>query len=37
MSEADCREVLDILDMYRAVTFGLNEVPKDDPLKKIII
>ena len=34
MSEAKCRQVLDILDMYRAITFRLSEMPADDPLRE---
>jgi uncharacterized protein YfbU (UPF0304 family) len=34
LSEADCREVLDILDMYRAITFALEGINKDDELRK---
>ena len=33
MSEEECREVLDILDMYRAITFGLDNLEKDDVLQ----
>lgn len=33
LSEADCREVLEILDMYRAITFGLQKLETDDELK----
>ena len=34
MSESECREVLDILDMYRAITFGLSQIDKEDPINK---
>ena len=34
MSEAECREVLDILDMYRAITFSINKLDKNDALHK---
>lgn len=34
LSEADCREVLDILDMYRAITFGLRKLNDGDALRK---
>lgn len=34
MSEEECREVLDILEMYRAITFGIGKLPADDPLQK---
>jgi len=34
MSEEECREVLDILDMYRAITFGLTKLDESDPLRK---
>lgn len=33
LSEEQCREVLDILDMYRAITFGLGNVDENDPLR----
>lgn len=32
LSEDECREVIDILDMYRAITFGLNKLKDDDEL-----
>lgn len=32
LSEKDCGEVLDILDMYRALTFSLKDLPKNDKL-----
>lgn len=34
MSEDDCREVLDILDMYRAITRGLDKLDNSDELRK---
>jgi uncharacterized protein YfbU (UPF0304 family) len=34
LSEADCREILDILDMYRSITFGLEKLADDDPLRQ---
>lgn len=34
LSSEQCREVLDILDMYRAVTFSLQKLPEGDELKK---
>lgn len=34
MSEEDCQEVLDILDMYRAITFSLQKFDGADDLKK---
>jgi len=34
MSEAECREVLDILDMYRAITFGLQKLDEGDALRE---
>ncbi|MDI1325434.1 MAG: YfbU family protein [Brevundimonas sp.] len=34
LSEDDCREVLDVLDMYRAITYALNELPEDDDLRQ---
>jgi uncharacterized protein YfbU (UPF0304 family) len=34
MSEEECREVLDILDMYRAITFSLGKLDENDPLRK---
>ena len=34
LSEEDCREVLNILDMYRAITFGVAELPADDEVRK---
>lgn len=33
LSEEECREVLDILDMYRAITFGLTKLEASDPLR----
>lgn len=33
MSEEDCQEVLDILDMYRAITFSLREIDGCDDLE----
>lgn len=32
MSEEDCQEVLDILDMYRAITFSLQGIDESDDL-----
>lgn len=32
--EEIAREVLDVLDMYRAITFGLRKLPDDDELRK---
>lgn len=34
MSGEDCQEVLDILDMYRAITFSLREIDGCDDLEK---
>jgi uncharacterized protein len=34
MSAEECREVLDILDMYRAITFGLQQLDEGDALRK---
>ena len=34
LSEEECREVLDILDMYRAITFGLQKLDKSDALRE---
>lgn len=34
MSAEECREVLDILDMYRAITFGLQKLDEGDALRK---
>lgn len=34
MSEDACREVLDILDMYRAITFSLQKLDASDVLKQ---
>ena len=34
MSVEQCREVLDILDMYRAITFGLGKLDKSDALRE---
>jgi uncharacterized protein YfbU (UPF0304 family) len=34
MSEEECREVLDILDMYRAITFGLKKLDEGDTLQE---
>lgn len=34
LSEASCREVLDILDMYRAIYFGLEKIDPNDALHK---
>ena len=34
MTEVQCREVLDILDMYRSITFGLQKLGEDDPLRQ---
>lgn len=34
MSEEECREVLDILDMYRAITFSIDSLDKEDVLHK---
>lgn len=33
LPEDDCRQVLDILDMYRAITFGLDKLEDDDELR----
>lgn len=33
LSEAECKEVLDILDMYRAITFGLQKLDAGDALR----
>lgn len=33
LSPEACREVLDVLDMYRAITFGLQNLADDDSLK----
>ena len=33
MSEEECREVLDVLDMYRAITFSLKKLPEGDELR----
>lgn len=33
MSESECRQVLDILDMYRAISFSLSKLPDSDSLK----
>lgn len=33
MSPEECKEVLNILDMYRAITFGLKKLPNNDTLK----
>jgi len=33
LSEEQCKEVLDILDMYRAITFGLRELDDGDDLR----
>lgn len=33
LSEEECREVLDVLDMYRAITFSLSKLVDDDPLR----
>lgn len=32
LSPAECKEVLNILDMYRAITFGLRDLDEDDAL-----
>lgn len=32
MSEGECQEVLEILDMYRAITFGIGKLGIEDPL-----
>jgi len=34
LSEEQCREVLDILDMYRAITFSLKNLDENDALHK---
>jgi len=34
LSEQDCREVLDILDMYSAITHSVESLPADDELRK---
>lgn len=34
MSEDQCREILDILDMYRAITFNIGVLDEGDPLRK---
>ena len=34
LSEKECQEVLDILDMYRAITFGLQKLDEGDDLQK---
>lgn len=34
MSAEECREVLDILDMYRAITFGLEKLVEGDVLRE---
>ena len=33
LSEEQCKEVLDILDMYRAITFGLRDLDDGDALR----
>jgi len=33
LSTEQCREVLDILDMYRAITFSLQKLPEGDELR----
>ena len=33
LSVADCKEVLNILDMYSAITFSLKELAKNDTLR----
>ena len=37
LSEDQCREVLDILDMYRAIAFAQKKLPDDDPLKNHLL
>lgn len=34
MSAEECREILDILDMYRAITFGLQKLEEGDALRE---
>lgn len=34
LSEKDCQEVLDILDMYRSITFALESLDANNPLRK---
>lgn len=34
LSEEECREVLDILDMYRAIAFGLRKLDEGDALRE---
>jgi uncharacterized protein len=34
LSEADCREVLEILDMFRAIHYGLADLDPNDALQK---
>lgn len=33
LSEDDCREVINILDMYRVITFGLTKLPENDEIR----
>jgi len=33
MPEADCQEVLDVLDMYRALTFSCQKLKKEDAIE----
>jgi uncharacterized protein YfbU (UPF0304 family) len=34
MSREECQEILDILDMYQAITYGLHEIDAEDNLIK---
>ena len=34
LTEGECSEVLDILEMYRAITFALEKIDDDDDLKE---